>query len=159
MSFDVGDRVVYPHHGATVIERRETIAYQGEPREYFVLTLEDSRLVLRVPVDKAEEIGLRGVIDDSEVDEVMAVLASRTKRLPENWSRRFKNHTEMLRSGDIYETAAVVRNLSLRQQDGHLSAGEQRMLAQARKVLISELRLSWGVSEEEASRRVDKELS
>jgi CarD family transcriptional regulator len=159
VSFAVGDQVVYPHHGATVIERRESVEVMGEVRDYFVLQLEESGLVLRVPVDKAEEIGLRGVIDDSEVVEVMAVLASRTKRLPENWSRRFKNHTEMLRSGDVYETAAVVRNLSLRQQEGHLSTGEQRMLAQARKVLISELRLSWGVSEEEAARRVDKELS
>jgi CarD family transcriptional regulator len=158
MPFDVGDRVVYPHHGASVIERRESIEVMGELRDYFVLQLVDAGLVLRVPVDKAEEVGLREVIDTEEVLDVMAVLAKKAKRTPDNWSRRFKNHTDMLRSGDIYQTAEVVRNLSLRGREAHLSDAEGRMLARARQVLISELHLALGVSEEEASRRVDEEI-
>ena len=158
MAFDVGDRVVYPHHGASVIERRESISVMGEDREYFVLQLADAGLVVRVPVDKAEEVGLRGVVDDEEARDVLAVLAKKTKRTPENWSRRFKNHTEMLRSGDVYQTAEVVRNLSLRKAEAHLSEAEQRMLAQARRLLVSELHLALGVTEEEAARWVDEEL-
>lgn len=154
MSFDIGDQVVYPHHGPSVIERRESIAVQGELRDYFVLQLADAGLVIRVPVDKLGEIGVREVVDREDAQDVLAVLTKKV-RTPDNWSRRFKNHTEMLKSGDVYQTAEVVRNLSLRKRDAHLSAGEERMLAHARRMLVSELHLSLEVSEDEAARQVD----
>lgn len=157
MSLDVGDRVVYPQHGASVIERRESIEVMGELRDYFVLQLADAGLVIRVPVDKVGEIGMREVVDGEEARDVLAVLTKKV-RTPDNWSRRFKNHTEMLRSGDVYQTAEVVRNLSLRKREAHLSAGEERMLAHARRLLVSELHLSLRVSEDEAARQVDERL-
>lgn len=158
MSFDVGDQVVYPHHGPSVIERRESIAVMGQCRDYFVLQQADDGLVIRVPVDKLGEIGVREVVDSEEAKDVLAVLTKKV-RTPDNWSRRFKNHTAMLKSGDVYQTAEVVRNLSLRKRGAHLSAGEERMLAHARRLLVSELHLSLQVSEHEAARQVDQCLA
>ena len=112
MTFDVGDKVVYPHHGAAIIERREKKEAFGEKRDYLVLRLAYGDLTLMVPADNTEEIGLREVINDEEVEEVFAVLRKKEARMPTNWSRRFKNHVEKLKSGDIYQVAEVVRNLS-----------------------------------------------
>src|SRR6266536_5512029 len=105
MTFDVGDKVVYPHHGAATIERREKKEAFGEKRDYLVLRLAYGDLTLMVPADNAEEIGLREVINDEEVEEVFAVLRKKEARMPTNWSRRFKNHVEKLKSGDIYQVA------------------------------------------------------
>ena len=159
MSFDVGDKVVYPHHGAAVIERRETKAAFGEEKEYFVLRLSYGDLTAMVPVDNTEEVGLREVIAADEVDDVFEVLRKKEARMPTNWSRRFKNHAEKLKSGDVYEVAEVVRNLSLRDNDKGVSAGEKRMLAQARQILISELIFALDVSPEEAEAKLDEALS
>jgi CarD family transcriptional regulator len=158
MSFDVGDKVVYPHHGAAIIERREEKEVFGEKREYLVLKLAYGDLTLMVPSDNTEEVGLREVINDEEVEEVFAVLRKKEARMPTNWSRRFKNHVEKLKSGDIYQVAEVVRNLSIRDKDKGLSAGEKRMLTKARQILVSELTFAIGVSEEEAEKRLDEAL-
>ena len=158
MAFDVGDKVVYPHHGAAVIERREKKTAFGEEREYLILRLAYGDLTLMVPADNAEEIGLREVINDEEVEEVFAVLRKKEARMPTNWSRRFKNHVEKLKSGDIYQVAEVVRNLTIREKDKGLSAGEKRMLARARQILVSELTFALNVDEEAAEARLDAVL-
>lgn len=159
MSFDVGDKVVYPHHGAAVIEGKTWIDFFGEDREYLVLRLAYGELTLKVPVDNTDEVGLREVINLDEVDEVFEVLRKKEARMPTNWSRRFKNHVEKLKSGDVYQVAEVVRNLSLRDKDKGLSAGEKRMLQKARQILLSELTFAIGVPEEEAEKRLDEALS
>jgi CarD family transcriptional regulator, regulator of rRNA transcription len=158
MPFDVGDKVVYPHHGAAVIERREEREAFGEKREYLVLRVSHADLTLMVPSDNTDEVGLREIINDEEVEEVFAVLRKKEARMPTNWSRRFKNHVEKLKSGDIYQVAEVVRNLSIRDKDKGLSAGEKRMLGKARQILVSELTFAIGVNEEEAERRLDEAL-
>ena len=159
MSFAVGDRVVYPHHGATVIEGVETLELAGTLRDYLVLRFVDGDLTLRIPVEQAATVGLREVIGDVEAGDVFDVLRRRDVRMPSNWSRRFKNHTEMLKSGDVYQVAEVVRNLSLRNADSKLSAGESRMLDRARRVLISELSLALTADADEVGRRVDTALA
>lgn len=158
MPFDVGDKVVYPHHGAAVIEKRETIRAFGDEKEYLVLRLAYGDLTLKVPADNTDSVGLREVINDEEVEEVFAVLRKKEARMPTNWSRRFKNHVEKLKSGDIYQVAEVVRNLSLREKDKGLSAGEKRMSAKARQILTSELTFALGVDEETAEKRLDEAL-
>ena len=158
MSFDVGDKVVYPHHGAAVIERREQKEVFGESREYLVLKLAYGDLTLMVPADNTDEVGLREVINDEEVEEVFAVLRKKEARMPTNWSRRYKNHSEKLRSGDIYQVAEVVRNLSIRDKDKGLSAGEKRMLSRARQILVSELTFALAVDEETAEQRLNEAL-
>ena len=159
MTFDVGDKVVYPHHGAATIEKREKKEAFGEKRDYLVLRLAYGDLTLMVPADNTEEVGLREVINDEEVEEVFAVLRKKEARMPTNWSRRFKNHVEKLKSGDIYQVAEVVRNLSLREADKGLSAGEKRMLARARQILVSELTFALNVDEETAEARLDDVLA
>lgn len=159
MPFDVGDKVVYPHHGAAVIERKESKEAFGEQREYFVLRLAYGELTLMVPVDNTDEVGLREVITADEVDEVYDVLRKKDARMPTNWSRRFKNHVEKLKSGDVYQVAEVVRNLTLRDNDKGLSAGEKRMLAKARQILVSELTFALDLDEEAAEAQLDGVLS
>ncbi|HEV8064435.1 MAG TPA: CarD family transcriptional regulator [Acidimicrobiales bacterium] len=156
--FDVGDKVVYPHHGAAVVERREMREAFGKSTEYLVLRLAYGDLTLMVPADNTDEVGLREVINDEEVEEVFAVLRKKEARMPTNWSRRYKNHVEKLKSGDIYQVAEVVRNLSIRDKDKGLSAGEKRMLTKARQILVSELTFALGVNEEEAEERLNSAL-
>jgi CarD family transcriptional regulator len=159
MSFAVGDKVVYPHHGAAIIEGKEKRVFDGHKTDYFVLRITYGDLKVSIPVEKADEIGLRDVINDEEVEEVFAVLRKKEARMPTNWSRRFKNHVEKLKSGDIYQVAEVVRNLSLREADKGLSAGEKRMLARARQILVSELTFALNVDEETAESRLDDVLA
>jgi CarD family transcriptional regulator len=159
VTFDVGDKVVYPHHGAATIEKREKMVAFGEEREYLVLRLAYGDLTLKVPADNTDSVGLRDVINDEEVEEVFAVLRKKEARMPTNWSRRFKNHVEKLKSGDIYQVAEVVRNLSIRDKDKGLSAGEKRMLAKARQILTSELTFALNVDEDEAEQRLDDALA
>src|SRR5438270_561139 len=135
-AFRVGDKVVYPHHGAAVIEGTQQRMIEGETREYWVLRLSYGDLTLMVPTDGADEVGLRGVVPKNELEQVYKVLQSKKQApAPSNWSRRFKSHVEKLRSGDIYQVAEVVRNLSNRDKDKGLSAGEKRMLTKAERPL------------------------
>jgi len=159
VSFDVGDRVVYPHHGAAVITKREKRKINGSTTEYLVLVMAHGELTLSVPVDKADEVGMRPPIGKDEVDDLFDLLAKKDIREPANWSRRFKNHQEKLKSGDVYQVAEVVRNLALRDQAKGLSAGEKSMFLKARSVLVSELSFALDVDEDEAQRRVEAQLS
>ena len=116
-------------------------------------------LTLSVPADKAEEVGMRPPIDEDDVEDLFELLGKKDVREPANWSRRFKNHQEKLKSGDVYQVAEVVRNLALREQSKGLSAGEKSMLEKSRQVLVSELAISMNVTEDEALDRVTATLS
>jgi CarD family transcriptional regulator len=158
-TFRVGDKVVYPHHGAAVIESTIERDVGGEMRKYWVLRLSYGDLTLMVPTDGTEEVGLRGVVPKSELESVFTVLRSKKQApTPSNWSRRFKSHVEKLRSGDIYQVAEVVRNLSNRDKTKGLSAGEKRMLTRARQILVSELCFSANVKEDKAELMLDDVL-
>ncbi len=157
-SFKSGDRVVYPHHGAAVIERTETRDIAGQKKKYFVLQAVHDNLTVRVPVEMADEVGMRLPISKEDVEDLFVLLAKKDVREPANWSRRFKNHQEKLRSGDVYQVAEVVRNLALRDKTKGLSAGEKSMYNKARKVLVSELSFALNVSEEDALDQVEEQL-
>ena len=159
MSFDVGDRVVYPHHGAAVITKREKRKINGTSAEYLVLVMAHGELTLSVPVDRADDVGMRPPIGSDEVEDLFELLAKKDVREPANWSRRFKNHQEKLKSGDVYQVAEVVRNLALRDQAKGLSAGEKSMFIKARSVLVSELSFALDVSEDDALDRVEEQLA
>jgi CarD family transcriptional regulator len=158
VTFAVGDKVVYPQHGATVIDRVEMVEVLGSAREYFVLNFSDGGLVLRVPSEAADAVGMRDVISGDEAEDVFSVLRRRGVHVPSNWSRRFKNHATMLKSGDVYQVAEVVRNLSRRRAGAPLSAGEARMLLRARQVLASELCLALGEDAERVDGLLDDAL-
>lgn len=158
MAFKAGDRVVYPHHGAAIIEKKETKEVFGEKTEYLVLRMAHGEMTLSVPVDKAEEVGMRWPISGEDVEDLFEVLQRRDVREPANWSRRFKNHQEKLKSGDVYQVAEVVRNLALRDREKGLSAGEKTLYNKARNVLVSELSFALDVSEDDAMDKVDAAL-
>jgi CarD family transcriptional regulator len=158
MTFKPGDRVVYPHHGAAVIERAEVKPFMGEDKEYLILRMAHGDLMLSVPADKADEVGMRPPISTEDVEDLFELLAKKDVREPANWSRRFKNHQEKLKSGDVYQVAEVVRNLTLRERSKGLSAGEKSMLQRAMSVLVSELSFSLDVSEDEAEKRVKSQM-
>lgn len=158
MTFKAGDRVVYPHHGAAIIEKTETIEFGGEKTKYFVLKTAHDELTVRVPVDKVDEVGMRPPISLEDVEDLFVLLSKKDVREPANWSRRFKNHQEKLKSGDVYQVAEVVRNLALRENAKGLSAGEKNMYSKARKVLVSELSFALDVSEDDAMAQVDAQL-
>ena len=157
--FKVGDRVVYPHHGAAVITKKEKRrAPTGEQKDYLVLRTAHGEMTLAVPVDKVEDVGMRWPISKEDVEDLFEVLRRRDVREPANWSRRFKNHPEKLKSGDVYQVAEVVRNLALRDADRGLSAGEKSLFNKARNVLVSELSFALNVTEDEAIDSVEKAL-
>lgn len=159
MTFKVKDKVVYPHHGAAIVESKETLEMFGEEKEFLVLRMTHGELLLKVPADKAEEIGMRYPISVEDVEDVFEVLAKKDVREPTNWSRRFKNHQEKLKSGDVYQVAEVVRNLALREADKGLSAGEKSMFVKARQVLVSELAFALDITEDAALERLETTLS
>ncbi len=159
MSYRVGDTVVYPHHGAAIIEKKEKRNLQGEERGDLVLRLTYGDLTLMVPADATEEVGLRDVVSKKQCDEVFALLEARDGTMPTNWSRRFKANYEKLKSGDIFQVAEVVRNLSLREREKGLSAGEKRMLTKSKQILVSELAAAIKKSDEATEALIDEKLS
>lgn len=152
MEFKVGDTVVYPHHGAAVIEAIEQREMGGKTLEYLVLQIHQSDLVVRVPSKNAELVGVRDVVGDEGLRKVFGFLRETDVEEAGNWSRRFKANQERLASGDVNKVAEVVRDLWRRDQGRGLSAGEKRMLAKARQVLVGELALAENVDEEKADK-------
>ena len=159
MIFKVGDTVVYPHHGAALIEAIETRTIKGEPKEYLVLKVAQGDLTVRVPADNAEYVGVRDVVGQEGLDKVFQVLRAPHTEEPTNWSRRYKANLEKLASGDVNKVAEVVRDLWRREQDRGLSAGEKRMLAKARQILVGELALAEGTDEVRADTMLDEVLA
>lgn len=159
MMFGVGDVVVYPHHGAGVIEGISEKSVDGETRTYFILCMCQGNLTVMVPADNTLQIGLRNVIDKEEVDKVFNVLGEKQSPMPSNWNHRYKKNRDKLRSGDIFQVAEVVRNLSLRDMEKGLSSGEKRMLNQAREILASELMYAVEVEVDEAQRMIEEVFS
>ena len=158
MPYSVVDTVIYPHHGAVVIERTEQRELAGEDREYFVMRTTHGDLTLMVPSDSCDEVGIRKVVSRRQVELVLAVLREPEGKASGNWSRRFKANYEKLRSGDIFQVAEVVRNLAVREKDKGLSAGEKRMLTKARQILLSELAVATKKGEERTAEMIDQIL-
>ena len=159
MIFKVGDTVVYPHHGAALIEAIEIKTIGGRECEYLVLKVAQGDLTVKVPAENAEIVGVRDVVGQEGLDKVFQVLRAPHTEEPTNWSRRYKANLEKLASGDVNKVAEVVRDLWRREQDRGLSAGEKRMLTKARQILTSELALAKKIDEEEAEKRLDDILS
>jgi CarD family transcriptional regulator len=148
--YKVGDKVVYPHHGAGTIVKREQREVQGETREYLTIKILHNDMTVNVPAENAERVGLRKVIDEEAVKKVVKYLTSGGTEMPKNWNRRFKHNRDKMKTGDIFELAEVVRNLSLRDGEKGLSTGEKQMYVKAKKILASELMYAKNFSEEDA---------
>ena len=156
MEYKVGEVVVYPHHGAAVIEDIETREMGGETLEYLVLHINQSDLVVRVPIKNADNVGVRDVVGKEGLEKVFSVLREEDVEEAGNWSRRYKANQERLASGDINKVAEVVRDLWRRDQGKGLSAGEKRMLGKARHLLVGELALAKPVDEKKADTMLEE---
>lgn len=160
MTFNVGETVVYPNHGAAVIEDLETRTIKGEEKLYLVLRIiGQNDLVVRVPAANLDLVGVRDVVDEKGLKKVFEVLCQPHTEEPANWSRRYKANLEKLHSGNVLKVAEVVRDLWRRERDRGLSAGEKRMLAKARQILVSELALAEKVDEERAEQMLEEVLA
>ena len=160
MTFTVGETVVYPNHGAAVIEDIEMRTIKGEERQYLVLRIVAQQdLVVRVPACNLDLVGVRDVVDKEGLDRVFGVLRAEHVEEPTNWSRRYKANVEKIASGDVNKVAEVVRDLWRRDKDRGLSAGEKKMLSKARQILISELALAEGTNEDKAEAILDEVLA
>ncbi len=156
--FKIGDKVVYPMHGAGVIEAIEEKEVLGEKRKYYILRLPVGDMKVMIPIN-GKNTGLREVISAQGVERVIGILRQESTAMSGNWNRRYRANLEKIKSGDIYEVAEVVRNLFKRDQEKGLSSGERKMLENARQILISELVLATEWEEEKAQSLVDKALA
>lgn len=156
--FKLGDRVVYPMHGAGIIEAIEEKEILGARQKYYIMKLPLGDMRVMIPLDNANSIGIREVVNDDEIEHVLDVLRQDRTNMPANWNQRYRANLEKMRSGDVAAVAEVVRNLMKRDQEKGLSTGERKMLDTARQILISELILVKQMEEESATRLIEQLL-
>jgi len=157
--FNVGDKVVYPMHGAGIIEAIEEKEILGERKSYYIMRLPMGDMKVMIPTASVDEVGLRQVIGENDVEKVFDILRSDKTRMSPNWNRRYRANLEKIKTGDIFEVAEVVRNLVLREREKGLSTGERKMLDSARQILLSELVLAKGIGEEQAKNILNEVLA
>ena len=157
--YKVGDKVVYPHHGAGTVVKREKREVLGEKREYLTIKILHNDMTVNVPSENAEKVGLRKVIGEDMVKVVVKALTGGGTQMPKNWNRRFKHNRDKMKTGDILELAEVVRNLSLRDREKGLSTGEKQMFVKAKKILASELMYAKEMDEEATAEWLDGVLA
>jgi len=155
IEFEIGDNVVYPHHGAGKVLKKESKEIFGEKQEYLTIKILHNDMTVMVPCCNAGLAGLRRVIDEETVKKVLDVLRDDVSEMPKNWNRRFKHNRDKIKTGDIYELAEVVRNLAIREQEKGLSTGEKQMFTRAKKILASELMYALEMEEDEAEEHLD----
>jgi CarD family transcriptional regulator len=155
IEFETGDNVVYPHHGAGKVLKKESRDLLGEKRVYLTIKILHNDMTVMVPSENAAIAGLRRVIDQKTVKKVLAVIQDDVSEMPKNWNRRFKHNRDKIKTGDIYELTEVVRNLAIREHDKGLSTGEKQMYTRAKKILSSELMYALEMNEEEAEEHLD----
>ena len=158
MKFNKGDTVIYPQHGACIVHGIKRMKAFGAVQEYLILKTVINEMTLSVPTAMANQVGVRPPVSKSELEDLRSVLSKADPRVPANWSRRFKNHQEKLKSGDVYQVAEVVRNLAARDRDSALSAAEKTMYDRARINLISEISPALKVSTDAAEVWLDAAL-
>ncbi|MCQ4635574.1 CarD family transcriptional regulator [Anaerovorax odorimutans] len=154
--YTIGDKIVYPMHGAGVIEQIEEKEILGEQREYYVLKVPCGDMKIMIPVDSSDEIGVRNIISAEEIKTVLSVLADVSSEMPHNWNRRYRENMEKLKTGDAVEVAEVVRNLTRTDREKKLSTGEKKMLTNARQILLSEMVLAGGMDTARADILIDE---
>ncbi len=156
--FVIGDRIVYPMHGAGIIEQIEEKLILGESRKYYILKVPCGDMKIMIPTESSNDIGVRAIISMDEIGSVMAVLQAESSEMSNNWNRRYRENMEKLKTGDIYCVAEVVRNLMRTDKEKKLSTGEKKMLTNAKQILISEIILVKGIDQDTAERLVDSSV-
>jgi len=153
--YHIGDKVVYPMHGAGIIEAIEKKEILGEKKDYYVLRFPIGDMKVMVPVSNVNDLGLREIIGKGQYEKVIQYIKHGEIHMPSNWNRRYRVNLDKIRSGDIFEVAEVVRSLILRDREKGLSTGERKMLNSAKQILISELVLASGRKQTEIESMLD----
>ncbi|MEG2988953.1 MAG: CarD family transcriptional regulator [Oscillospiraceae bacterium] len=156
--FQIGDKIVHPMHGAGVVDAIIQKKVNGITRDYYILKLPVGGMLVMIPTDNTEEIGMRHIVDKERADEVIAAIPGIEVDMTQNWNRRYRENMLRLKSGDLIEVARVVKGLVLRDTDRGLSTGERKMLHSAKQILISELVLSQNSTYEEVDARINGAL-
>lgn len=156
--FNVGDKIVYPMHGAGIIEKIEERAILDEKQTYYIIKMPGEVKVM-VPTAKAEEIGVRNIIDKDTAGKVINVLEQDSTEMSLKWNKRYRDNVEKMKSGDVFEVADIVRNLTFKQKDKGLSTTEKKMLLNARQILVSELVLAGDKQKEEVEELVNDKIN
>lgn len=159
IDFAIGDQVVYPHHGAGVVLKKEQKTVSGVRRQYLTIKILHNSMTVMVPSENAGVAGLRRVIDEDTVNRVVNVLCGDVSEMPGNWNRRFKHNREKIRTGDIFELAEVVRNLGSLEAEKGLSSGEKQMFIRAKRILASEFMYALELDEDGAEAYLDNLLA
>lgn len=153
--FIIGDRIVYPMHGAGIIEEIEEKQILGESRNYYILRVPCGDMKIMIPIESCQEIGVRAIISVEEVNAVIEVLSAETSEMSNNWNRRYRENMEKLKTGDIFNVAEVVRNLMRTDKEKKLSTGEKKMLSNAKQILISEIILVKDIDHDAAEKIIN----
>lgn len=156
--YNVGDKVVYPMHGAGIVDSIEEKEVLGEKQSYYILKMPGEVKVM-VPTQTAEQHGIRNIIDKTEAEKVFNILEQDETEMEKNWNKRYRENMDKMKSGNIYEIADVVRNLSFKQKEKGLSTGEKKMLNNAKQILVSELVLAEHSTKDEVERLVDSKIN
>jgi CarD family transcriptional regulator len=158
LQFDIGDKVIYPNHGLGVIERIEDKTILGTTCGFYSLRMATSDTTVLVPVDNVGDVGLRRAIDDSEVKKLFTLLGNGKIENHQNWKGRFKDNSDKMRTGSIYDVVDVLKSLNHLSQSKNLSFREKRMLDRAKFLVISEISEVINESDEVVEERVEKAL-
>ncbi|MDP4181464.1 MAG: CarD family transcriptional regulator [Bacillota bacterium] len=156
--YNIGDKIVYPMHGAGVIESIEEKEILGQITNYYVVKIPVGEMKVMIPISNVEDIGIRQVISNQDADKVFAVLGEFEQISTNNWNKRYRENMTKIKSGNIFEIACVVRSLLQRDRDKGLSTGERKMLNSAKQILVSELVLAKGIDQYEVEKIMNKNL-
>ncbi|MGI5963099.1 MAG: CarD family transcriptional regulator [Lawsonibacter sp.] len=159
MSFQIGDKVVHPMYGAGILESVVQKKVDGVVREYYIMKLPNRSMVVMIPVENSEVIGVRPIMNQMQADQLLAAIPDIQVEMTANWNHRYRENLERIKSGDLLEVARVVKGLTLRETKRGLSTGERKMLHSARQILISELVLSQSLSYEAVEQQLDTALA
>jgi len=154
--YNVGDKIVYPMHGAGVIKKIEEKEIFDKRQLYYEVEIVSEGMDILIPVEKADEVGVRDIVTHSEIEQMVHVLEEPMDDMISNWTKRYQSNMDQLKTGDILDVAKVVRNLTLMDRKKGLSSGEKKMLMSAKNFLISELILVDGKSQEEANNFIEE---
>ncbi|MBR5156601.1 MAG: CarD family transcriptional regulator [Clostridia bacterium] len=147
MKYGIGDKIVYPMHGAGIIEAIEEREIMGVLQKYYIMKMPIGDMRVMIPMNNAEEIGIRDVIDETEADRVLKEFKECRNDMDPNWNKRYRENMSRIKSGDIYEVVRVVKNLMFRDKSRGLSTGERKMLNSAKQILVSELVVAKSLSQ------------
>jgi len=154
--FSEGDMAVYPAHGVGVIKSVEMQTVAGIDQKFYVLEILDNKMTIMIPTISSENVGLRAIVDESEVSGVLDILEDRTVELgTQTWNRRYRDYMEKIKTGSVHEVASVLRDLFLLSVDKDLSYGERKMLDTAKGLLVTELSLAQDKEESAVSETIE----